>query len=116
MPLDTDNPATLLADGCKLADPSAMFIALVEYAPNRELCLTGCAYFNGGKCPAYLKHHNKPKEEVQRRVAEHQKAYTDQSGLIGGKWAGMTIRQIAEKEGISLNQVRQRKLDGHYKE
>jgi hypothetical protein len=37
------------------------------------------------------------------------------ASMLGGVWAGKTVKQIAEIEGISLNKVRANKRAGKYK-
>ncbi len=107
------NLKVLESDGCQLAYPADLFKGLMA-ATHGDPCRTGCAYFNDGKCPAFLKHDSEEQDKRARAKAEHARSQTDQSGLIGGEWLGMTIRQIAEKEGISLNEARRRKQDGKY--
>ncbi len=114
MPLITLDTARLKADGCQLADPPMLFIALCSATAN-DPCMTGCAYFSGGKCPAYLRNHSKPRGEDAARQA----AVTDRvtsGGLIGGKWAGMSSKQIREKEGITREEFQSRKQRGVYAE
>ena len=38
---------------CELATPWLVFVGLY-YATEGDPCRTGCACFNGGKCPGYL--------------------------------------------------------------
>jgi len=108
----------LYADGCELVLPNKMFFPLYMLSYGNPC--DGCAYFKDGGCPAYKKHHEgarrKAAETEASTLAEHKRVYTDQSGLIGGKWVGMTIRKIAEQEGISLGEARRRKTDGAYKQ
>lgn len=108
------NPAFVMAEArCQLANPPELFNGLVA-ATRGDPCTTGCVYFDKGKCPAYLKWHSVPVEAAWHKKQDEVRAHTDQSGLIGGKWSGMTIRQIAEKEGISLGEARRRKQAGAY--
>ncbi len=113
MPLTTTNVSDLAAAGCKLADPPMLMIGLMQYS-NNEPCLTGCAYLDSGKCPAYQKYHSKPLDE--RVTRENEKLLRETSGgLIGGKWAGMTSEQIREKDGgISRKEFQRRKQRGDY--
>lgn len=103
----------LKQDGCQLVEPKEMFKALMV-ATMGDPCTTGCTYFEGGKCPAYLKYHSIEIDKRAQKKQDHVRAHTDQSGLIGGKWSGKTIRQIAEIEGISLSEARRRKQAGNY--
>jgi hypothetical protein len=105
----------LKADGCQLVEPKAMFDALY-LASNGDPCETGCTHFKDGKCPAYLKHHSNPVEKKSQAAAEYARSQTDQSGLIGGKWLGMTTAQIIAAEGISRGEFQKRKQAGHYKD
>ena len=99
--------------GCQLAKPPEMFKALM-LATNGDPCTTGCAFFDGGKCSAYLKHHSVPEKLNHQKQVEHKRSHTDQSGLIGGKWAGMSIKKIAQAERISINEAQRRKNAGAY--
>lgn len=38
---------------CQLLNPMHLFLGL-HTATGGDPCTTGCTYFNGGKCPAYL--------------------------------------------------------------
>jgi hypothetical protein len=105
----------LKADGCQLVEPQELFIGLM-LATRGDPCTTGCAYFKDGKCPAYLKHHSDAQEAARAKQADYRRSHSDQSGMIGGQWSGMSIKQIAEKEGISLNQARENKRAGKYAE
>lgn len=112
--------STLLMDGCQLATPSKLFLLVYEVS-NGNPCGTGCAYNQDGKCPAFLKHHSYPKmkikqEQDKKEAEEKAKAMRDGTDLIGGKWKGMSIKQIAAVEGISLNKARDNKLAGRYRE
>lgn len=109
----------LKQDGCQLVEPKERFAALMV-ASSGDPCTTGCTYFKAGTCPAYQKYHSKAINEriktESERTKAHTKAYSDQSGLIGGQWEGKTIRQIAKAENISLNEARRRKQEGKYAE
>lgn len=105
----------LKADGCQLTEPEQLFNLLV-LETGGDPCTTGCAFHRDGKCPAYLKHHTTPQEEARSKAADYRASHSDQSGLIGGKWSGMSIKQIAQAERISLNKARDNKLAGKYKE
>lgn len=108
------------ADGCQLAEPQAMFMELI-IVTSGDPCRTGCAYFDAGHCPAYQKHHEYPKEgrrrEAAAKAAEREKQNRIRGNdLIGGQYAGMSIRQIAQHTGLSLNQVRDKKQQGAFRE
>jgi len=106
----------LKTDGCKLVEPESMFRALL-ITTSGDPCTTGCAYFRDGKCPAYLKYHTDEIHKQYQAKVDYEKSHTDQSGLIGGQWRGMSSKQIREKEGgISPNEFAKRKAAGKYKE
>ncbi len=110
------NLDVLKNDGCQLVEPKPLFQALL-IASHGDPCGTGCCYFKDGTCPAYLKHHTKPEEESFQRKEDYVKSHSDQSGLIGGKWAGMSSKQIRKADGdISPSEFQNRKQAGNYKE
>lgn len=102
--LTTINPSVLKDAGCQLATRPQLFVGLCQVT-NNDPCKTGCVFFEGGRCPAYRKYHSNFNKVAPGPV----------DPLIGGAWAGMTMKQIAAKEGISLNEARRRKQDGRYK-
>lgn len=106
---------TLAENGCQLADPPHLFEALL-LETRGDPCKTGCMYFQEGSCIAYQRFHTDAIQYRRQKEADLQRARTDQSGLIGGKWAGVPIKQIAEMEGISLSEARRRKQAGMYKD
>jgi hypothetical protein len=104
--LPVANPVeTLAADGCVLAqDMGHGFIGLYQ-ATKFNPC-RNCHHRkkeDGKDCAAMKKWGEKNPEVPQ----EHQK-------LIGGKFAGWSMKKIAEFEGISLNEARRRKQRGDY--
>lgn len=74
---------------CKLLTPLPLFLGLHQ-ATNGDPCTTGCAYFNGGKCPAYRKLTIPSKPEAQQEPQE-------------------TVRETAARLGISISEVRRRR-------
>jgi len=81
--------AKFLETDCQLANPVNIFMAIYQ-ATGGHPCTTGCAYFNGGKCPAYLKLNVPAKAEAQQRPQE-------------------TVRETAVRLGISISEVRRRR-------
>lgn len=80
-------------DDCQLAKPVAMFYGLY-LVTGGDPCTTGCAYFNGGKCPAYL-------------------ALTKPS-VTATSPQGETVREAAARLGLSISEIRRkRKQGGH---
>lgn len=59
--------AILKKDGCELSEPQELFVAILVET-HGDPCTTGCAYFKGGKCPAYQKYHSDAQDK--RRAAE----------------------------------------------
>ena len=106
--------AKLHEDGCELSSPPELF-RLLMLSTFGDPCTTGCSYFNNGKCPAYNKYHSIPEDIRRRGSADLVRSHSDQSGLIGGRWEGLSIRQIALEQGISLNEARRRKQAGQYR-
>lgn len=95
-----------------------MFHALMA-ATFRHPCTIDCPAFKDGKCSAYQQFNTDAKlrraeDEKRERAGARalEDATTPHHGT--GKWAGMTIRQIAKAEGISLNEARRRKQQGKY--
>jgi len=107
MPLLTQDFVVLQQDGCLLADTPPVFMGLMA-TTNNDPCTTGCAFFDNGKCTAYRKHHT----DVKRTVV----ASLPRDELIGGKWKGMTTKQIIDQEKISRGEFQKRKNAGQYKE
>ena len=66
----------------------------------------GCPIFP--KCEAYKKYHTAPKEEKVKREAKIKDATTADNGPFGS----MSVKQIAEKFGISKSEVRRLKVSG----
>lgn len=75
--------------GCELAKSPLIFLGLHKVTRG-DPCTTGCAYFNSGKCPAYLKLF-KPQ---QAKLVVQQ---------------GETVREEAARLGISISEVRRRR-------
>jgi len=72
---------------CYLADGKGIpFETLYSYA-NGKLCGTGCAFYSGGRCAAYKKLIAAGDRPIQPTPTE-------------------TVRQQAERMGISLSEVR----------
>jgi len=75
---------------CYIADGKGIpFEILYSYA-NGKLCDSGCAYFEGGRCSAY----KKLIVAGDRPIHSTQNAPTE------------TVRQQAERMGISISEVR----------
>ena len=86
-------------------------------ATHGDLCTTGCPAFKGGKCEIYRKYHPKAQHKAAGdRLSTLAKQHDNNRGLVGGKWFGMTVAQLARKDGISKNEARRRKAAGHYRE
>jgi hypothetical protein len=72
---------------CYLTDGNGIpFETLYSYA-NGKLCGTGCAFYSGGRCPAYRKLIAAGDRPIQQAPTE-------------------TVRQQAERMGISISEVR----------
>lgn len=79
------------ADRCRLTNTPALFAGLYQ-STNGDPCTTGCAYFQGGRCPAYLALTGKPTQA--KLVATPQDE---------------TVRQEAARRGISISEVRRQR-------
>ena len=100
----------LMRDGCQLAENPIVFRGLME-STNNDPCTTGCAYFEGGRCLAYKKYHT----NQYSGGCGPAKQPSEQEKLLGGKWQGMTAKQIMVAEGgISRNEFQRRKQAGKY--
>jgi len=119
MPLTTLDPTTLRNAGCKLVDPVPLFVLLCG-ATRNDPC-DQCNYRRDGRgnhipgaCPAYEQLHTTP---VQKRkaVEDARVARETSGGLVGGRWAGMTSKQIREAEGITSAEFQLRKQRGDYR-
>ena len=80
--------------GCELADPIHMFVA-VHMATNENPCNTGCAYYKGGQCKAYLALNRKEPTVKAPVVPEY----------------GETVKQEAARLGVSISEVRRRRRE-----
>ena len=78
-----------LKTDCQLLEPFPIFIGLYRVTGG-DPCTTGCAYFKGGKCPAYMKLNIPAKVEAQQEPME-------------------TVRETAKRLGISISEVRRRR-------
>ena len=74
-----------LGTECQLLKPVTLFIALYQ-ATKGDPCTKGCAYFEGGKCPAY----QALKGASRQTTAEQQE----------------TVREYAARLGVSLSEAR----------
>lgn len=74
---------------CKLLRPMTMFL-LLHKATNGDPCTTGCAYYDGGRCPDYRKLNVPAKPAAQQEPME-------------------TVRETAARLGISISEVRRRR-------
>lgn len=105
---------TLMAEGCIQCE----FEGLRKIWPHlvietqRDPCTTGCPAFKGGACSAYQKYNRTVIHERVNKATTLKAATTPNNG--SGEWAGLSMKQIAAKEGISLNEARKRKRGGKY--
>ena len=76
--------------GCELTRPVQIFVGLYS-ATNGDPCTTGCAYYKGGNCKAFLA----MKDAPQKKAA--QQAPTE------------TVREAAARLGVSISEVRRRR-------
>ena len=75
-------------EDCQLANPRDLFIA-IHYATGGDPCTTGCAYFEGGKCHAYV-------------------ALTRKLTILTSP-IGETVREAAARLGVSISEIRRQK-------
>lgn len=73
---------------------------------------TKCPAFHGGKCKVYQQYHSIAINQKSRKEKQLKKATVPNNGT--GRWANMSMKQIAQTEGISLNEARRRKAAGAY--
>ena len=61
-------PEAFRRAGCQLFLPSPTIFLGIYQATNSDPCTTGCAFYRGGKCPAFLQlyKNNGPKREVKK--------------------------------------------------
>ena len=79
--------------GCALAKPIGLFLGLFA-ATNGDPCTTGCAYYQGGKCPAYRAMKDAPQKKAAQQEPQE------------------TVREMAQRLGISISEVRRRRRRG----
>jgi len=98
---------------CESKGPKAndIWLALIV-ATNRDPCTTGCPAFKGGACAMYREHSTVLAHAKATKAAEFKAATTPSNG--SGEWAGLSMKKIAAKEGISLGEARRRKQRGQY--
>ena len=99
-----------MTDGCIQCESEGLreLWPLLVIGTLGDPCTTGCPAFKGGACLAYRKY----SRTVFRGRANKAAATTPNNG--SGEWAGLSMKQIAAKEGISLNEARKRKREGKY--
>lgn len=106
----TDDAGVLMmhleASGCQLIRPQLVFIAIYRET-NGDPCTTGCAYYERGTCPAYIKHYS---DKRKKKLAQEKKSATLPPGTRDHP--GKTVAEIAKILGISKNEVRRRKASG----
>lgn len=76
--------------GCAFYENSRPAFALVWIGTQGRVCDTGCAWFNGGNCPAYRRLTVPAKPQAQQEPQE-------------------TVRETAARLGISISEVRRRR-------
>lgn len=84
-------PTDYLAAGCTFALEAPMPFMAVHQATVGRVCDTGCSWYTNGKCAAY---------RSLTATAEGQSVRPD---------AGETVRQEAERRGLSINEVRRQR-------
>lgn len=105
---------TLMAEGCIQCENEGLreLWPLLVIETQRDPCTTGCPAFKGGACLAYQKYSRMAIRERGNKAVTLKAATTPNNG--SGEWAGLSMKQIAAKEGISLNEARKRKREGKY--
>lgn len=76
--------------GCAFYENSRPAFAVVWIGTTGQVCDTGCAWFEGGKCAAYRK------LTIPAKVAAQQEPQE-------------TVRETAKRLGISISEVRRRR-------
>lgn len=79
---------------CELANSIYMFVAVHTFTKG-DPCTTGCAYYKGGQCKAYLAL-NKGGTTVKAPVVPEY---------------GETVKQEAARLGVSISEIRRRRRE-----
>ena len=105
---------TLMAEGCIQCESESLreLWPLLVIETQRDPCTTGCPAFEDGACLVYQKYSRTAILERTDKAAMLKAATTPNNG--SGEWVGLTMKQIAAKEGVSLNEARKRKRGGKY--
>jgi len=95
-----------MACGCIQAENEAlrpMFYSLMTLTQNNPCA--GCPVWtdNGPNCKAFQKHHT---------AFQAARQATTPHNVPSGPFMGMSIRQIAQQLGVSISEVRRRKVAG----
>ena len=80
--------------GCELANPIDLFVAVHTFTKG-DPCTTGCAYYKGGQCKAYLALNRKEPTVKAPVVPEY----------------GETVKQEAARLGVSISEIRRRRRE-----
>lgn len=82
--------AAYVEAGCQFAKESPPSFLLVYMGTQHKVCDTGCAWFDGGRCPAYRRLTIPSKPAAQQEPQE-------------------SVRDTAKRLGISISEVRRRR-------
>jgi hypothetical protein len=101
-----------LADaGCMQTEPGEPLFLALWVATGGNPC-DGCPEYRGGNCRAYQRHHTDAINETICRKSWSTRKATTPPQMQGSRFSGMSVKQIAERLGISKNEVRRRKTAG----
>ena len=76
--------------GCILTETINLFLSLYAVTDG-DPCTTGCAYYEGGKCPAYRSMIGAPQKKAAQQEPQE------------------TVREAAARLGVSISEVRRRR-------
>lgn len=82
--------AAYMESDCTFAKQSRLIFLLVHMSTQHKVCDTGCAWFEGGRCPAYRK------LTIPAKPAAHQEPQEN-------------VRDTAKRLGVSISEVRRRR-------
>jgi len=88
--MDRKNIEDYRSAQCPFEQETGLVFSAVHQVTNGRVCDTGCAQFNGGKCPAY-----------QKLIIP--------SNDGAGQLPQETVRETANRLGISISEVRRRR-------
>jgi len=101
--------------GCIQAEMDSlrgMYAAIMVWTNCNPCC--GCPEWDriGPKCGCFQKHHTAYRDVLKQNKARVEETTSPSSAGLPLQFTGLTTKQIAEKLGVSKNEVRRRKAAG----